>query len=63
MKSKAIQSLKLNSVSISNLASINGGLQNNNNNNQPIKGSPSTAGPTWDCGYSNGCKTKGCANG
>ncbi|MFK7748276.1 MAG: hypothetical protein AB8B65_07800 [Kordia sp.] len=63
MKNRAIQTLKLNSVSISNLSSINGGLQANNNNNQPVKGAPSTSGPSLECGYSNGCHTKGCANG
>ena len=62
MKNKAIHTLKLNSVSISNLSSINGGLQNNSPR-RPIKASPSTAGPTWDCGHSSGCHTNGCANG
>ena len=64
MKSKTINTLKLNRVSVSNLSSVKGGLvPNNNNPQQPVNGSPSTAGPTWDCGYSGGCKTKGCANG
>ncbi|QHI37320.1 hypothetical protein IMCC3317_26990 [Kordia antarctica] len=64
MKSKTFNSLKLNRVSVSNLSSISGGLvANNNNNQQPMRNVPSTAGPTWDCGYSAGCKTKGCANG
>jgi len=61
MKTKAFHSLRLNRISISNLSSINGGLANNNQ--QPIKGSPSTSGPSLNCGYSNGCKTKGCGNG
>jgi len=67
MKSKAINTLKLNRVSVSNLSSIKAGLVGNNNNQQPIPvplpGSPSTAGPSWDCGQSSGCRTKGCANG
>ncbi len=60
MKTKAMNSLKLNSVSVSNLSSIHGGLVANNNNQQPINAAPSTAGPTWDCGHSAGCHTKGC---
>ena len=63
MKTKTMYSLKLNRISISNLSSINGGLQNNNSPRRPVKGSPSTGGPTWDCGHSNGCHTNGCANG
>jgi len=62
MKNKAINTLKLNRVSISNLASISGGLVANGNPQGPVPvpAAPSTAGPTWDCGYSAGCRTKGC---
>lgn len=60
MKNKAINTLKLNRVSISNLASISGGLVANGNPQQPVPVAPSTAGATWDCGQSTGCHTYGC---
>jgi hypothetical protein len=60
MKNKAINSLKLNRISISNLSSMKGGLVANNNPQQPIQGAPSTAGPSLNCGYSAGCHTYTC---
>ncbi|MBC8754233.1 hypothetical protein H2O64_06085 [Kordia sp. YSTF-M3] len=55
-----MNSLRLNSVLISNLSSVKGGLIANNNNQQPINAAPSTAGPSLDCGYSAGCHTYTC---
>jgi hypothetical protein len=52
MKSKTMNTLKLNRVSVSNLTLVKGGLIPNNNNQQPRNGAPSTAGPSLNCGYS-----------